>query len=71
MSSKTGHVPTPPDPNQLRPRLENAIRPPRINVTDSDPGLDEPGPLPIVPDYLPSGPKNLMPHVWPVEPETK
>jgi hypothetical protein len=71
MSSKTGHVPTSPDPKQPRPRLEEATRPPRIDMPDRDPGLGDPDPLPTVPDYLPGSPKNPMPHVWPVEPETK
>jgi hypothetical protein len=35
------------------------------------PEQDQSGPASPDPDYLPEGPKDPLPHVWPAEPETQ
>jgi hypothetical protein len=64
-----GQRPVRPDPNPNRPPNEVPTRPNRIDHGET--GSENPAALPSEPDYQPDGPKNPMPHVWPVEPETR
>ena len=54
-----------------RPRkTEEAPRGPWPPDAD-EPQQDQPGPISPEPAYLPDGPKDPLPRVWPAEPETE
>ena len=50
---------------------EEAPRGPRRPPDADEPKRDQPGPISPEPDYLPDGPKDPLPRVWPAEPETE
>jgi hypothetical protein len=50
---------------------EEAPRGPRRPPDADEPERDQPGPISPEPDYLPDGPKDPLPRVWPAEPETE
>jgi hypothetical protein len=58
-------------PGPDRPReTEETPRGPRPPDADV-PQQDQPGPISPEPAYLPDGPKDPLPRIWPAEPETE
>jgi hypothetical protein len=60
---------TGPRPDRPRKTEEAPLGPQRPEA--DEPKRDQPGPISPEPDYLPDGPKDPLPHVWPAEPETE
>ena len=59
-------------PRPARPReTEETPRDPRRPPDADEPKRDQPGPISPDAGYLPDGPKDPLPHVWPAEPETE
>jgi hypothetical protein len=55
-----------------RPReTEETPRGPRRRSDADEPKRDQPGPISPELAYLPDGPKDPLPRVWPAEPETE
>jgi len=61
----SGHEPKQPRNTEQNPGDEP--EPPEPDVPDQD----RPGPISPEPDFLPEGPKDPLPRVWPAEPETQ
>ncbi|KLK90187.1 hypothetical protein AA309_27140 [Microvirga vignae] len=61
----SGHGPKKPRETEQKPAGDP--RPPKPDR----PAQDQPGPISPEPDYLPEGPKDPLPRVWPAEPETQ
>jgi hypothetical protein len=55
------------EPHQTEQKPGGNPEPPKPDM----PGQDQPGPVSPEPDYLPEGPKDPLPRVWPAEPETQ
>ena len=58
------------EPKEPRERDQKPDRDPGSPKPDR-PGQNQPGPVSPEPDYLPEGPKDPLPRVWPAEPETQ
>ena len=57
----------PDHPHEPEAEPGHAPKSPKANA----PQQDQPGPISPDPDYLPDGPKDPLPRVWPAEPETE